>query len=79
LTKSIPPLSDPEPYESYRDNLISYTKVMADRKFKVSSYVDAVRYVSHKLMGSTNGLLKTKLRDMGKVTDEVVRGACPLE
>jgi hypothetical protein len=47
-------LSDPELYESYRDNLISYTKVMADGKFKVSSYVDAVRYVSHKLMGCTN-------------------------
>ena len=45
---------DPELYESYRDNLISYTKVMADGKFKVTSYVDAVRYVSHKLMGCTN-------------------------
>lgn len=47
-------LADPELYESYRDNLLSYTKVMADGKFKVTSYVDAVRYVSHKLMGSTN-------------------------
>ncbi len=47
-------LGDPELYESYRDNLLSYTKVMADGRFKVSSYVDAVRYVSHKLMGSTN-------------------------
>lgn len=47
-------LCDPELYESYRDNLVSYTKVMADGKFKVSSYIDAVRYVSHKLMGCTN-------------------------
>ena len=47
-------LSDPEMYEAYRDNLLSYTRVMADGKFKVSSYVDAVRYVSHKLMGCTN-------------------------
>ena len=47
-------LSEPELIEAYRDNLLSYTKVMADGKFKVSSYVDAVRYVSHKLMGSTN-------------------------
>lgn len=47
-------LSDPEMYETYRDNLISYTKVMADGKFKVSNYVDAVRYVSYKLMGCTN-------------------------
>lgn len=47
-------LSDPEMYETYRDNLISYTKVMADGKFKISNYVDAVRYVSYKLMGCTN-------------------------
>lgn len=47
-------LADPEMFESYRDNLLSYTKVMADGKFKVSNYIDAVRYVSHKLMGCTN-------------------------
>ena len=47
-------LIEPELYESYRDNLLSYTKVMADGRFKVDSYIDAVRYVSHKLMGSTN-------------------------
>ncbi len=47
-------LSDPELYESYRDNLLSYTKVMADGRFKVSGYIDAVRYVSHKLMGCSN-------------------------
>ena len=47
-------LSDPEMYESYRDNVISYTKVMADGKFKVTQYIDAVRYVSFKLMGCTN-------------------------
>ena len=47
-------LSDPEMFENYRDNLISYTKVMADGKFKVTQYIDAVRYVSFKLMGCTN-------------------------
>lgn len=47
-------LSDPEMFEAYRDNLISYTKVMADGKFKVTQYIDAVRYVSFKLMGCTN-------------------------
>jgi hypothetical protein len=41
-------------FESYRDNLLSYTKVMADGRFKIDSYVDAVKYVSHKLMGATN-------------------------
>lgn len=47
-------LIDPEMLESYRDNLVSYTKVMADGRFKVPEYVNAVRYVSHKLMGCTN-------------------------
>lgn len=47
-------LSDPELFEAYRDNLMSYTKVMVDGRFKVSSYIEAVKYVSHKLMGCTN-------------------------
>lgn len=47
-------LSDPEMFEAYRDNLLSYTRVMADGRFKVDSYVQAVKYVSHKLMGCTN-------------------------
>lgn len=47
-------LSDPEEFEAYRDNLLSYTRVMSDGRFKVSEYVNAVRYVSHKLMGATN-------------------------
>jgi hypothetical protein len=41
-------------FESYRENLLSYTKVMADGRFKVDSYIHAVKYVSHKLMGCTN-------------------------
>jgi len=47
-------LSDPDMYEAYRDNLLSYTRVMSDGRFKVQEYLNAVRYVSFKLMGSTN-------------------------
>lgn len=47
-------LSDPEQFEHYRDNLLSYTKVMADGRFKIQNYLDAVRYVSFKLMGNSN-------------------------
>jgi hypothetical protein len=47
-------LSEPELYEAYRDNLVSYTSVMADGKFKVENYIEAVKYVSHKLMGCSN-------------------------
>lgn len=47
-------LADPDMHEVYRENLLSYGQVMADGRFKVSNYVDAVKYVSHKLMGKTN-------------------------
>lgn len=47
-------LSEPDMYETYRENLLSYTHVMQDGKFKVTGYIDAVKYVSHKLMGRTN-------------------------
>lgn len=47
-------LSDPDMFEVYRDNLLSYTRVMADGKFKIQSYLDAVKYVSFKLMGDSN-------------------------
>ena len=47
-------LSDPDMYETYRENLLSYASVMADGRFKMESYVSAVKYVSHKLMGASN-------------------------
>lgn len=47
-------LSEPEMYDTYRENLLSYTKVMSEGKFKLTGYIDAVKYVSHKLMGCTN-------------------------
>jgi hypothetical protein len=47
-------LSDPEEFEAYRNNLLSYTRVMVDGRFKISEYINAVRYVSFKLMGATN-------------------------
>lgn len=53
-------LSNPDMYEAYRDNLLSYTKVMADGRFKVTDYVNAVKYVSHKLMGDSNIAAYTK-------------------
>jgi hypothetical protein len=47
-------LGDPVLMENYRENLLSYTSVMQDGKYKISTYIDAVRYVSFKLIGSTN-------------------------
>lgn len=47
-------ISDPQTLEIYRDNLVGYTQVLKDGKFQVGQYIDAVRYVSFKLMGCSN-------------------------
>lgn len=45
---------DPEMARIYRENLLTYTQVLTEGRYKMSSYIDAVRYVSFKLMSSTN-------------------------
>ena len=47
-------LHDPEALAIYKENLVSFTSVLREGKFKLSSYLSAVRYVSFKLMGSSN-------------------------
>ena len=37
-----------------RENFITFSSVMATGKYKVDQYVDAVKYVSHRLRGFTN-------------------------
>jgi hypothetical protein len=46
--------TDPLIAEQIRNNYISYTSVMKDGKFKIDDYLNAVAYVSYKLMGYTN-------------------------
>ena len=53
-------ISDPAMRENYRDNLLGYVNVMMDGRFKIQSYIDAVRYVSYKLMGDSNIKAYTK-------------------
>jgi hypothetical protein len=47
-------LSSVEEMELYKENLISYTSVLKEGKFQINQYLDAVRYVSFKLMGHTD-------------------------
>lgn len=47
-------LSNPEEWEQYKENLLSYTHVLQMGKFKMDSYINAVRYVGFKVMGCTN-------------------------
>ena len=44
-------ISDPQVAQAFRDNFVSYTSVLREGKFKLESYMDAVLYVSFKLMG----------------------------
>lgn len=46
--------TDPEMAEAMRENFLSYTKVLAEGRFKVEDYLNAVKYVSFKLMGYSN-------------------------
>lgn len=47
-------ITDPDFRETFRDNMISYNRVLSEGKFKLSSYMNAVMYVSYKLMGYNN-------------------------
>lgn len=40
--------------EEYRNNFITYSRVLEEGRFKVSDYLNAVKYCTHKLMGNTN-------------------------
>lgn len=46
--------SDPLFAEQVRNNFISYTSVLQDGKYKTEDYLNAVTYVSFKLMGHSN-------------------------
>lgn len=45
---------DPKLMESFKTNVLSYISVLKEGKFKVTDYMNAVRFVSYKLMGYTD-------------------------
>ena len=40
--------------DQFRDNILGFTTVMQEGRWKMTDYVQAVKYVSYKVMGSTN-------------------------
>ena len=54
LVDKINGLNDPELAGNVKDNFIGYMHVLKDGKFKIDEYLNAVMYVSFKLMGKTN-------------------------
>lgn len=47
-------LNDVDMHETYRENFLSYLHVLNDGRFKIGDYVNAVKYVSQKLLGKSN-------------------------
>ena len=70
-------LSDPELYETYRDNLLGYSKIMAEGKFRITNYIDAVKYVGFKLMGIRSSFFSEALNSL-KLAAARVRSAKPV-
>ena len=54
-------LADPILREGFRENLFGFTKLLQEGRYKLQSYIDAVRFVSYKLAGNSNleGYVKT--------------------
>jgi hypothetical protein len=47
-------LTTPGALDTLKENILGYTQVMQDGRFKLIQYLNAVHYVSYKLMGATN-------------------------
>ena len=54
LVDEINSLTDPIMQECYADNLICFGSVLEEGKYSLPQYLNAVRYVSYKLMGDNN-------------------------
>lgn len=63
---------DPIEAKAFRDNFVSYTQVLREGKFKIGDYLNAVMYVSYKLMGLTNqdAYIKTFPETYQRLLDE---------
>lgn len=45
---------DPEVADTIRDNFISYSKVLKEGKYKIEDYMNAIAYVTFRMMGYNN-------------------------
>ena len=47
-------LEDEDIGDIFRENLLSYTRILDNPNWKITEYIAAIKYVSHKLLGDTN-------------------------
>lgn len=69
-------LSDPEELELFKENLLTYAKVLQMGKFSMDQYLNAVRYVGFKVMGLNNKEAYTRTFPE-KVREFTARGVAP--
>lgn len=47
-------LKDPELCMNFRDNFVGFANILSEGKFKLTDYVNAVKYVSYQFLGNNN-------------------------
>lgn len=47
-------ITDEEVREHFRENMITYTSVLTEGRYRLDQYVNAVKYVSFKMLGGSN-------------------------
>lgn len=57
INKSI---TDPQHAEAIRENILSYSNVMGEGRFKLQDYISAVKFNSYRMMGDKNIVAWTK-------------------
>jgi len=53
-------MKDPDIRDEYRENILGYTDVLQEGKWKFGDYITAIKYVGYKLRGDTNMTAYTK-------------------
>lgn len=47
-------IQDPEMIEAYQENFIGFTNILTEGKYKMTDYINAIMYVTHRLICDTN-------------------------
>jgi hypothetical protein len=47
-------IHDPDMMDHFKDNMLNYVKILSTGKYKITDYINAVHYVSFKLIGFNN-------------------------
>lgn len=54
ITHILNTLNEPDMFQAYRDNLLGFSHVMLEGKYRITDYINAIKYCSYKLGGLSN-------------------------